>query len=100
MPDTERLPVRGQLVDRSNEDAAARLLEYLRSPEFALGCEIEADTPLLDSELLDSLGLFRLAMWIEEELGAPVELGAVDVVRDWNTVDRVATYIKKQRVQV
>ena len=61
--------------------------------------EIQASTPLLDSGLLDSLGLFKLALWIEEELGAPLSLGEVEAVRDWNTVDQIAAFIEKQRAQ-
>jgi acyl carrier protein len=86
-------------MDTRNGDAADRLLEYLRSSEFSVDGEIQASTPLLDSGLLDSLGLFKLALWIEEELGAPLSLGEVEAVRDWNTVTQIAAFIEKQRTQ-
>jgi acyl carrier protein len=87
-------------MDMRNGEAGNRLLEYLHSAGFSVDGDIQADTPLLDSGLLDSLGLFKLALWIEEELGAPLDLGEVDAVRDWNTVDQIAAFIQTQRTQV
>jgi acyl carrier protein len=73
------------------------LLEYLRSHEFESQQDIQVDTPLLDSAILDSLGLFKLALWIEAESGSPIEFEEMDAVREWNTVKLVARFIRQRQ---
>ncbi|MGH9366269.1 MAG: phosphopantetheine-binding protein [Thermoanaerobaculia bacterium] len=70
-----------------------RLREFEREPEG----ELTDDTPLLESGLLDSLGLLHLAVWIEGEIGSPLDVTAVDLRKEWNTVADILRFIERRR---
>jgi acyl carrier protein len=78
-------------------DIQTRLLDYLRSPEFEITQDVQKDTPLLDSQLLDSLGLFKLALWIEAESGVTTDFEDIDAAKEWNTVEQVAAFIRQRQ---
>ena len=57
--------------------------------------EIVADTDLLLTGLVDSLGVVQIVGWIEDELG--IEVDPLDVVlENFQTVERMAAYIDRQ----
>ena len=69
-----------------------RLLSFLagRLP----GQELNDSTPLLTSGLLDSLALIDLTAWMEEEVGAAIDLDAIDnVAAEWNTVRDIVNFV-------
>ncbi|MGQ0701600.1 MAG: phosphopantetheine-binding protein [Gemmatimonadales bacterium] len=55
------------------------------------------ETPLIQSGLLDSLALFNVVMWVEEQIGMPVDVSAVDLANEWNTVAGILRFVEKQR---
>lgn len=54
------------------------------------------DTPLLTSKLLSSLTLLELAIWIEERIPTPIDLKTIDPIKEWNTINDILCFIKKQ----
>ena len=52
---------------------------------------------LITSGRIDSVGLFELLLWIEEKTGAPIDPGAVDWRREWDTVAGILDYIERHR---
>lgn len=57
--------------------------------------EIVADTDLLLTGLVDSLGVVQIVGWIEDELG--IEVDPLDVVlENFQTVERMVAYIDRQ----
>lgn len=78
---------------------AAELVAYLRGGEVPLPEEAEVDeeTSLLRSGLLDSLALFRLLEWIEAELGEPVDATEIDLLAEWDTPRSVAEFVSRAR---
>ena len=57
--------------------------------------EIMADTDLLLTGLVDSLGVVQIVGWIEDELG--IEVDPLDVVlENFQTVERMVAYIDRQ----
>jgi len=52
---------------------------------------------LIASGRIDSVGLFELLLWIEEKTGAPIDPGAVDWRREWDTVPGILDYIERNR---
>lgn len=72
------------------------LVEFIETqlPENTL---IDADTSLIRSGLLDSLGLMNLALRIEEEIGRGLDPTSVDLVRAWDTVAAIDAFIEAQR---
>lgn len=59
--------------------------------------DVARDTPLLTSGRLDSLALFQLLLWIEEKIGRPIDVTAIDMPAQWNTVDMIVAYVERER---
>lgn len=60
---------------------------------WKLPVTIADDTPLLSSGLLDSVALFNLVLWIEEQTGRPLDPTTVDIRRELDTVTRVLAFV-------
>lgn len=71
------------------------LLEFIQS-QLTDNTLISEDTSLIQSGLLDSLGLMNLALRIEEEIGRGLDPVSVDLVQAWDTVARIDTFIEAQ----
>ena len=80
----------------STSDLEVRLLAFLRSLDLPQLRELDSATPLIQSGLLDSLGLVRLAIWIEEEVGRSLNPGTFDLATEWNTVSDIVAFIKRE----
>jgi len=63
----------------------------------ALQGTVDRQTPLITSACLDSLGLFRLLMWIEQKIGRPIIVSAVDMGKEWNNVDTIIGFVDRER---
>lgn len=74
-----------------------RVLAFVRGLDIDSVENVERDTSLLDSGLLDSLALFHLAQWVETELGEPIDPLEVDLTEEWETVDRIVRYLEVRR---
>lgn len=48
---------------------------------------------LIRSGALDSAGLFNLSLWIESQIGQPIDPGRVDVVSAWDSIEAIAAFI-------
>ena len=59
--------------------------------------DLDDDTPLISSGLLDSLALFDLALWIEDRVGAPVDPEALDIGHQWDSLGRIVTFVEHRR---
>lgn len=58
--------------------------------------EIDADTDLLLTGLVDSLGVVQIVGWIEDELG--IDVDPLDVVLDnFQTVGQMLAYIERRQ---
>jgi acyl carrier protein len=62
-----------------------------------LDTTVEPHTPLITSARLDSLQLFNLLTWIEERVGRPIDVTAIDITVEWDTVDAVVAFVKRER---
>lgn len=51
------------------------------------------DTPLVRSGLLDSLALFRLVLWVEEQTGKPLDPTQVDIVDEFDSVASILRFV-------
>lgn len=78
-------------------DITAVLAELQRCGA-ALDGPLQADTPLISSGRLDSNGLFTLVLWLEQQLGQPIDLAQVDVAREWETPESILTWLVRRRV--
>jgi len=61
---------------------------------------ITDDTPLIQSGLLDSVALFNLMLWIEEQTGQPLDPTRLDVRTELNTVTSILDLVSRLRRDV
>ncbi len=73
------------------------LLNYIRQnlvPDEA----VHADTPLISSSLIDSMGLVSLTLYIEKLTGKKIP--STDVrPENWDSLNQIVDYLKKQGSQ-
>jgi len=74
-----------------------RLLDLLASLAVDFEGDLDTDTPLVGSGLLDSLALVHLVMWVEEEIGRPVDPEVIDMATEWDTVGHLLACIERNR---
>jgi acyl carrier protein len=76
-----------------------RLLAFLagRLP----GRDLNDSTPLVTSGLIDSLALIDLVAWMEQEVGAAIDLAAIEnPATEWNTVRDIVTFVADRHDKV
>jgi acyl carrier protein len=61
--------------------------------------DVKDDTPLMRSGLFDSLALFNLVVWVEGQIGAPVDPTAFDLLKEWDTVAGIVNFVESHRRQ-
>jgi len=81
----------------SHESRQRELIELIRSWDVGFDDHLDADTPLIESGLFDSLAMFNTVLWIEQQLGTPVDPTSVDLASEWNTVNDILRFIDRQR---
>ena len=74
-----------------------QLLELIRGWNLQLDGPLTTDTPLITSGLFDSQALFNLMVWIEEQIGRPIDPASLDFVVEWNTVGDIVGFIERTR---
>lgn len=75
-----------------------KVIAQIKGPGYEIGQEIDADTSLIQSGLLDSLALFKLALWIESEVRSPLDLTKLEIAIVWDTPRAIADFIAAQRI--
>ncbi len=51
----------------------------------------------MTSGLLESLHLLELALMVEEEVRAPLNLTTIDFMREWDTVNGILELVQKNK---
>ncbi len=72
-------------------------MAFIQGLDLGPTADLSDETSLLRSGLFDSTALFHLVDWIERQIGAPVDPTAVDLVREWDTVPGILSFIARQR---
>jgi acyl carrier protein len=69
--------------------------EFVRDPALL---PLDGGTSLLDSGILDSLGLLQLVVFLEERFG--VTIGDADLIpENFDSVDSICAYLRAMRPQ-
>jgi hypothetical protein len=71
------------------------LLKLLREQEIKFDNAFNERTSLIRSGLLNSLALFNIANWIEEQVPPSVDLTSFDVSKEWDTVEDILKFVQK-----
>ena len=75
------------------EQLMALLREFLPDPE----CDLEDDTPLITSSLVESTTLLNVALWVEDHIDSTVEISAFDLAREWDTISDILNFVAKHQ---
>ena len=75
---------------------ADTILEFIRDDLLEEEMEIDADTSLFRDQLLDSMNLTNLIMFLEETFA--IRIGAIDIAfENLDTVNHMIAFIAKKR---
>ena len=75
---------------------AETILEFIRDDLLEEEVEIDADTSLFRDQLLDSMNLTNLIMFLEETFG--IRIGAIDIAfENLDTVNHMLAFIAKKK---
>ena len=74
-----------------------RLVSFIKELGLELDGDVTRSTQLFKSGLLDSLSLFNLAEWIEQEINKPVDLTEINILEEWETIGDVLDFIDDHR---
>jgi acyl carrier protein len=58
---------------------------------------VDRQTPLITSGCIDSLGLFRLVMWIERKIGRPIDVASIEMAREFDNIDAIVGFVVRER---
>jgi acyl carrier protein len=72
-----------------------RLVGFLKELDLELNDELKEDTSLIKSGLLDSLSLFKLAAWVEQEIGGQVDLRTFNLIEEWDTIADILNFVER-----
>ena len=74
-----------------------QLLDFLRETISNPSLELGDDASLIRSGLLDSSGLFDLALWIENHIKSPIDPASFDLPKEWDTIAGILGFIAKHK---
>ena len=73
------------------------LLRNLETWGVGLSGPIDADSQLISSGRLDSVALYSLSVWIEEQTGQVLDPTTVNIASEWDSAERVIALIERAR---
>lgn len=76
-----------------------RLVAAILRSDLDFDGELKDDTSLIKSGLLDSLGLFNVAVTIEREIGPELDLTSFDLSHEWDTITDMLRFVTEHRVR-
>lgn len=81
----------------TSSDRAERLLALVRELLEAaeIDEEVDENTSLLRSELLDSLALLEIAAWVDDELSGGLDLEATRIREEWDSVADILAFVDR-----
>ncbi len=74
-----------------------KLIAVIEASDTDWEGELEDNASLIRSGRLDSLGLFNVTLFVEREIGRPMDFTAFDLAKEWDTVSDILNFIDKQR---
>ena len=77
-----------------------QLLKELRalivSGTPSLDRSLSESASLIASGLLESTTLVSVALWVEDRIGQEMDLGAFDLVAEWDTMEAIVDFVERQ----
>lgn len=76
---------------------AERLMDFLQGLNIDLNGGLSLGTRLFETGALDSLSLFNLAQWIEDEVGRGLDLTAFNILEEWATPAKILKFLEEKQ---
>ena len=73
------------------------LTSFLSTLEIEWPEQIDDDTPLVSSGRFDSTALFNLTLWIEDQVGAPIDPASANISQAWDSPRLIIEFIEARR---
>lgn len=77
------------------QDLSKFLEEKINRQDSDAVIRLEKDAELLTSGLISSLILLELAEWIEARTTSSIDLTTIDLMKEWNTIERIVDFIER-----
>lgn len=84
---------------RETASLRAELLRIIGESGAELPADLDDQTSLIRSGLLDSGALFELALWIEERVVPGLDVTAFDLAEEWDTIGKLLAFLERHRQQ-
>ena len=85
------------LSDKDRKRLRDKLVAVIDASEVKLDQELTDDTSLIRSGAIDSLALFNIAMFVEEEVPRHVDITAFDLTKEWDSINDILNFIGRLR---
>src|SRR5262252_5823466 len=79
----------------SGADARRAALLALVRDSVQDASSIDTRTPLISSGLLDSVGLFGVICWVEEQRESEVDATLIDFAIEWDTIEQILEFVDR-----
>lgn len=73
------------------------LVDLINGSGMEPGLELNDDTSLIQSGLVDSMALFNVALWIEKNAGSSLDFTTIDVTKEWDTIGDILNFLERQQ---
>ena len=74
-----------------------QLIDLITENNLELDGELSDGMSLIKSGHFDSMALFNLALWVEENIDSKVDITAIDIAEKWDTISDILDFIEKHK---
>ena len=71
-----------------------RLLTFFEEQELHCVKTLRPNESLIESGIVNSLALFNLVLWIEQEIGSQIDIDDINLPDDWDTIEKIVLFIE------
>lgn len=90
-----------EMSDSLSDSLRERLFGFIKTKIRESGKPVppdfDEDTPVISSGLLESLHLLELALLLEEEIGSPLDLAALNIDKEWDSINAISNFVERYR---
>jgi acyl carrier protein len=80
---------------RERESWRAELRSLIAESAPDLDGDLADDTPLISSGLVESTTLLSVALWVEQRVGAEIDLAAFDLATEWDSLAGIMDFVEQ-----
>lgn len=89
--------MRERFSEDERQHLRRKLLAVIEAGNPERNGSLTDDASLIKSGMLDSQGLFNVAVFIEREVGQKVDIASFDLATEWDSINDMLRFIQKMR---